>query len=134
MREYRFISLPVSIAHIPGAMVLAMSVTSPAAAHSVEAPGPPAAAIARTFSRVAHGGQLDSFPIPLGPGDVLQVAVQPRGVDLRLTLVAPDGETLIESYRTFSGIRHRLIWIAAAGGTYASVSYTHLTLPTIYSV
>jgi hypothetical protein len=73
----------------------------------------------KPIERELSGGQSHSYRITMISGQYLQVAVDQRGVDVLVTLFAPDGEKRIEvDSPTGTAESEILSTIAAAAGTY----------------
>lgn len=67
-------------------------------------------------------GQADAFRLHLAAGDLVEVAVDQRGVDVVLTLFDPAGRTVLEVDSPISAFgEETLLTVAGTGGTYRLV-------------
>jgi CHAT domain-containing protein/Tfp pilus assembly protein PilF len=73
----------------------------------------------QSIEREIRGGEAHVYVLKLKAGQLLDVVVEQRGVDVTLTLYAPGGEKLSESDSP-NGARgpEPLLWIATAAGDY----------------
>jgi CHAT domain-containing protein len=80
---------------------------------------PPALAAGSVFDGSPRGQQHQRFRVELAAGDFLFAVVDQRGIDVAVTLHAPDGAALISSDSPNSAAGpERIAWIAAQPGTY----------------
>ncbi len=75
----------------------------------------------RLVEREIASGQTHTYRITLSAGQFMRAGVEPQGVNVTLTLIAPDGnQVAIANFARFSG-PESLSWEAAAAGDYRLV-------------
>jgi len=71
-------------------------------------------------TRELAAGETHVFQFELDAGELLEAAVQQQGVDVAITLLEPDGVTILEVDRTGNPMwLERVLWIGRAPGTHS---------------